>query len=423
MALTFKRTGGAKESSSSGGAGRDRKMGTGSITCKDVFRSVIVLGESSVLDDDGETALLGSILAMAKADDDGDELENDSCARMKHYGGSERTVDGGGMYHGGVNGGRKSSLGGAAEAATAPVKRKDSVSSKEIDVESDASKDVDVRDESNDGDSSNADEYVPIVSKKRKSTEGPKQRKAANEFPADAEEEITTARKRPPRRSVTATKVRYVDESNESDLDGSDSDKTVERGSDEDVGEEGHYHPKSMPIAIQSDAKKAVSKPPIAASAKHGGASKKRHKVKDGLVGSKSIDSGEDRKYKGKPRGKKPPANKVSNGSDAINVATKKTTSADMKKSDDIIEIDSTDEDVEIMSTPKKRHKVDEKSLQGNSADATRRLSTLSSPSKSPSKAPISYGRRKKNSPKVEKESNKGRDNDLNLDDDSFTFL
>jgi hypothetical protein len=167
--------------------------------------------ESSVLDDDRETALLGSILATAKADDDGDELENDSRARMKHYGGSERTVDGGGMYHGGVNGGRKSSLGGAAEAATAPVKRKDSVSSKEIDVESDASKDVDVRDESNDSDSSDADEYVPIVSKKRKSTEGPKQRKAANEFPADAEEEITTARKHPPRRCVTASKMRHTD--------------------------------------------------------------------------------------------------------------------------------------------------------------------------------------------------------------------
>jgi hypothetical protein len=166
-----------------------------------------------------------------------------------------------------------------------------------------------------------------------------------------------------------------------------------------------------------------VSKRAIAATAKNGGASEKRHKVKDGLVGGRSIDLEEDCNHKGKPKGKKPPANKVSNGAAAINGATKKATSADVKKSIDIIEIDCNDDDVETMSTPNKSHQVDETSLQGISADAEKRLSTLSFASKSPVKSPISYGRRKKNSPKVEKESNKGRENDLNLDDDSFTFL
>ena len=106
----------------------------------------------------------------------------------------------------------------------------------------------------------------------------------------------------------------------------------------------------------------------------------------------------------------------------AINGATKKVT-ADVKKSNDIIEIDCNDDDVETMSTPNKSHQVDETSLQGISADAEKRLSTASFASKSPVKSPISYGRRKKNSPKVEKVPNKGRENDLNLDDDSFTFL
>ena len=426
MALTFKRTGGAKESSSSGGgASGDRKRGTGSIACKDVFRSVIVLGECSLLDGDGETALSGSISEPAKADGDGDELEIDSRARMKHYGGSERTVDGGGICDGGVNGGRKRSLGGGgtAEAAAAPVKCNDSVSSKEIDdAQSDASKDIDVEDESNDGDSSDVDEYVPTVSKKRKSTEVLKQRKAASESSADEVEDISTAKKRPPRRSVTATKVSYVDDSNESYSEGNGSDETMESGSDEDARQEGDYRSKSMPTAIQSDAKKAVSKRATAATAKNGGASEKRHKVKDGLVGGKSIDPEEDCNHKGKPRGKKPPAKKVSNGAAAINGATKKVT-ADVKKSNDIIEIDCNDDDVETMSTPNKSHQVDETSLQGISADAEKRLSTASFASKSPVKSPISYGRRKKNSPKVEKVPNKGRENDLNLDDDSFTFL
>jgi hypothetical protein len=426
MALTFKRTGGAKESSSSGGgASGDRKRGTGSIACKDVFRSVIVLGECSLLDGDGKTALSGSISEPAKADGDGDDLEIDSRARMKHYGGSERTVDGGGICDGGVNGGRKRSLGGGgtAEAAAAPVKCNDSVSSKEIDdAESDASKDIDVGDESNDGDSSDVDEYVPTVSKKRKSTEVLKQRKAASESSADEVEDISTAKKRPPRRSVTATKVSYVDDSNESYSEGNGSDETMESGSDEDARQEGDYRSKSMPTAIQSDAKKAVSKRATAATAKNGGASEKRHKVKEGLVGGKSIDPEEDCNHKGKPRGKKPPAKKVSNGAAAINGATKKAT-ADVKKSNDIIEIDCNDDDVETMSTPNKSHQVDETSLQGISADAEKRLSTASFASKSPVKSPISYGRRKKNSPKVEKVPNKGRENDLNLDDDSFTFL
>ena len=408
MALSFKRTGGTRESvSSSGGGknGKDGRVGTGSITCKDVFRSVIVLGESHLLDDDGKAAPLGTISSSTKANSDGDDkLKDGSCIQMKHYGGSERTVDGGGRCDGGANCGRKSSSGGVTEVSAARIKLKDSGSSR-------ASTEFDSGDKNEYGDSSDVDKFVPIAPNRRKSTTRSKKREQMDESDDEEEEEITPTRDRAPRRSVTAAKVSYVDESSDSDLD----DGTAESSRGDESGEEVNNRPKSMPKAIQPDLKKNV--PNLVASKESG-------KFKDGSVRSKSTDQGKDCKPRGVQKGKKLIAtNNVSNGAAALKATKKDPPAASMKKLNDVIEIKSDDDDGETMSTPTKRLDVHEQRLHGISTDPKKRLSALSSASKSPSKSPISYGRRKKNSPKVEKGPNKGNDIDLSLDDDAFTFF
>ncbi|KAL3822204.1 hypothetical protein ACHAXA_000644 [Cyclostephanos tholiformis] len=323
MALYFKRTGGTKESVSFSGGGRngnERRGGTGSITCKDVFRSVIVLGETHLLNNDGKAAPLRENFSWTK----------DGCAKMKHYGGSERTLDGGGRCKGGANGGRKSSSRGITEAAAAPIKRKDNDSNKGIDFESAASIEFDAGDKNEYGHSSDVDEFVPIDSKRRKLTL--KKRKQMNESDDEEEEKIAPARERASRRSVTAAKISYVDESSDSNLDDDDGDETVESSRDDES------------VATDMD----------------------------------------------------PP---------------------------DVIEIESDDDNGEKMSTPTKRLGFDGKNLQGISSDSKKRCSKFSSALKSPSKSPISYGRRKKNSPRIEIGPIKGNEIDLSWDDDPFKFL
>jgi hypothetical protein len=421
MALSFKRTGGTRESVSSlsggGKNGKGGRIGNGSITCKDVFRSVIVLGESHLLDEDGKAGPLGMIASSTKASGDGDEeLRGGSCVQMKHYGGSERTVDGGGRCDGGGNGGRKSSSGGVAKAAAARTKRVDGGLSKEIDLESGGSMEVDAGDNDETGGSSDVDEFVPTAPKRKKSTEGSKKRKQLDDSDdEEEEEEITFTRDRAPRRSVTAAKVSYVDESSDSDQDGDESDRTAESSRDDRSAEEAKNRPKGISKAIQPDSKKNA---PKLASSKGSG------KGKGGSVGSKSTDQGMDRIPRGVPNGKKPLAtNNILNGAAALKVAIKKVPpAASMKKSNDVIEIKSDDDDGERMSTPTKRLDVHKKSPEGISADTTKKLTTSSPASKSPSKSPISYGRRKKNSPKVEKGSKR---NEIDLswdDDDPFIF-
>jgi len=129
MALSFKRTGGGgtnnnKEGSSKGGK-NNKKIGTGKIECKDVFRSVIVLGDSKLVDGDGKKIDPTSLKSKS-----GDS----SSDGMKHYGGSSRTIDGGGIYGGTANGGRKSLK---STTTTASRKRKDSITSNDLGLSSD----------------------------------------------------------------------------------------------------------------------------------------------------------------------------------------------------------------------------------------------------------------------------------------------
>lgn len=296
IALAFKKTGGAKEL---GENGKDKKMGTGSIVCKDVFRSVIVLGDNHLLDEKETTVPLEFIATTMRDDDDN---------AMRHYGVSERTVDGGDGCNDRVKCVRKSLVGSVAStAAASSIKRKDSVSSKDVDFEEsdDANDEMDVRDDDED-DRSKADEFVPIVSRKRKSIEEPKKRKSKVV-------EIAPAKKRTPRRSVTTANVRYLDESSDLDDDNSDDTDGISNDEKEKV-EEGDYKPttvleKSITIANKN------------------GSVAKRINLKDECSSVKKE-------------------------------GTKKDTLALMKIKNDIIEIDNDDDKVNsnIKFTPTKSH-------------------------------------------------------------------
>ena len=228
MALSFKRTGGGKDSSSSA---KDKKTGTGCITCKDVFRSVIALG-------DGKLSDIGDVKATASkgSDDDGARFCN-------HYGSSERTLDGGGRAG-------KSLKGGApvAAAASAPVKRKHSASSEEAASESDASgDDDDDADDTNYGSDAGSDgEFIPTAGKKKggSTTGGANMRKAP------------PVRKRVPRRSAAnEANISYVDESSDVDMVHSD-DVASDATSRED--EEEKYKSKERSIVKKPNDRKGI---------------------------------------------------------------------------------------------------------------------------------------------------------------------
>ena len=460
MALSFKRTGGSKDSASSGGGGggggNNKKKGTGSIICKDVFRSVIVLGDSKVLDDDGKTVSLEeSTHVQNKNDEEGEEGRQ---PQMLHYGGSDRALDGGGKY----NDGRKSCVKGGISAPTAAsIPRKDSFSSKESDDVSDASDVI--------ADSSDTDEFVPISAKKRKSVGGAKKRSATEASSEEADEEdLTPARKRTPRRSVDSSKISYVEKSSDEDESDSSDD------GDDDSDKEDAYKPTKSKSTEKPAAKMSALTPAAKSnkasksSAKAGSNSKKsntpalsvdsseeendsddslfmdyaykpsRSKVTEKLAGKKqpaaktnsvnkasgsnrkkstpalSVDSSEEEsdaeeliKQSGLRKSKTTPTNGGSNG-------TKRQRSSAAKKvnfspSNDIINLDSDEDEAE------------NDDLHAISVDARKRLSTLST-NQSPFKAsPISRGRRKKNSPT--KSSMTTKDDDLSLDDDPFSFL
>ncbi len=226
MALSFKRTGGSKDSAPAVGGGVNKKKGTGSIVCKDVFRSVIVLGDSKILDGDGQAVPLEGLTQLQSKNDE--EREEDSPLDMLHYGGSDRALDGGGK----CNDGRQRKNGGIPIATTTSYSRKDSISSKESEDSDSNTHDVMNIEDSN-GDTSDTDEFVPTSANKRKSTGGSKKRGASRDASSDeAVEDLTPARKRTPRRSAETSKISYVDKSSdEDDLDSSDND---ENDSDED---------------------------------------------------------------------------------------------------------------------------------------------------------------------------------------------
>ena len=440
MALSFKRTGGgSKESSSSGGGGgglgglgggNNKKRGTGSIICKDVFRSVIVLGDSKVLDGDGKTVSLEGLMQAQRNSND-DEKEVDQI--MLHYGGSDRALDGGGKYNTGINngGGRKSLNGGKPASAAASLPRKDSISSKESDVDSDDSDVMDVEDDKN-GDSSDTDEFVPISARKRRLTTGSTQKRGATKDEEDDDddvEELTPARKRTPRRSVESSKkISYVDKSSsdEDELDSSDED---EAESDNDDAYKPN-RPKKVtekPVVKKgSSASKSVAKTNNISSksvAKPGSSVKKRTPVLSVDSSEEENDVEEQIKQSSVRQLKK--STPTTNGGSSGTVRRQGSSAAkkvNFSPTNDIINVDSDDDEEDETAKKDELHAI--------SVNARKRLATATNTTlltnQSPLKklSPISRGRRKKNSPTKSPTMTKDNDDDLSLgDDDPFSFL
>lgn len=409
MALSFKRTGGSKDSAPSGSGGGDgvagrnnKKKGTGSIICKDVFRSVIVLGESRIVEGDGlAVSLEGLTQIRSKKDEEGEE---DYPLEMLHYGGSDRTLDGGGKCNVGIHGGRRR-IDGGIPIATKSFPRKESISSKgSDDMDSDVSDVMNV--EEDNGDSSDTDEFVPISARKRKSTGGCKKRGASGDASSDKDDEnMTPARKRTPRRSVEISKISYVDKSSdEEELDSSDSD-------------EGGNEPRSK-ITDKPAVKRSASTIQVTKTNKsYKSAAKAGSKVKKSSP-VLCVDSSEEEndtetqiKQSGMRQFKKSTVNNGGSSRTARQQGSGAAKRVNFSPSNnDIINIDCGEDEAEKGESNVIAY------------DARRRPSTLST-NQSPLKlSPISRGRRKdKKSPT--KSTTTTKDTDLSLDDDPFSFL
>ena len=272
MALSFKRTGG-KDSAAAASTPKNKKMGTGSITCKDIFRSVIVLGESKMLDkDDKKVAIKNGMDTKTSTSDD--EKED---IKLRHYGGSGRTLDGGGKS------GIKQIAGKRSFNTTAPAPLKQShdkdESSAADSLDNTDDSDVDDGDDEmkieNEGGSD--DEFIPTSAKKKRSTNITKKRKRS-EDESDNDEDAPVARKRTPRRSAAkATNISYAEE--DSDVEMSDDDVsgtspkvTQEIGDDSDDS--------SIVEEVVPKKKRAVAPP----------ASKKRKLSSSGTPRNKHVD-------------------------------------------------------------------------------------------------------------------------------------
>eukprot|EP00984_Skeletonema_dohrnii_P007750 scaffold2857_cov104-Skeletonema_dohrnii-CCMP3373.AAC.4 len=214
MVLSFKRTGGKDSiAASSALTPKNKKMGTGSIACKDIFRSVIVLGESQLVDQNGK-----------KKVDVGSSGCGSEDVRVSHYGGSERTVDGGGKND-------ASNISAAAKrkfkSVTAPTQFKQTHDGDESSVVDSLDSDDEENDDDDNDDiemkNGSDDEFVPISSKKKRSASASKKRKSSD----SNDVETPAARKRTPRRSAAkAAKVKYVDDDSDVDMSDNDSDKS-----------------------------------------------------------------------------------------------------------------------------------------------------------------------------------------------------
>jgi len=233
ISLSFKRTGGGGgkvDTSPKGPSSHSNKnVGVGSIMCKDIFRSVIVLGESQVKN--------------GEADDEGvEEVEDKQAVECNHYGGSERTLDGGGPCWGGTFSGKKSFGGRNSLIVTTKGRSHFEVDESEDDSENSISLASDIGD---DGKSElcSDDEFVPTSvknSKNKRRSDGRKSGANTKEDIDDDEksEEVPKRRQRTPRRSASsAKKVNYADEASDVDVD-SQSSGTGDDGSDEEAEED-----------------------------------------------------------------------------------------------------------------------------------------------------------------------------------------
>ena len=447
MALTFKRTGGGKADSTTKtiGSNANKKKGTGSIMCKDIFRSVIVLGESKLLANDDEKKVV-------EAKKDGDEImvENgedfgEKPVPFHHYGGSERTLDGGGKYRGGGVTGRKSTGGGKATKPHPKSSQSeedyddDNKSENEISLTSDDDKD-EIEDDEDIAVEESDDEFVPTSSKKRgekrkntgrKSVGDAKEKEEAN----DDEEEEPKRRERTPRRSaIKAKSVNYADEDSDVDVNSEsddDDNSEEEKGdpssndeqSEKDDSDDEFWEKmkkvrqpakKQTPKKVADTKKKAVvAKKPanIPASQKK---TTKSAKKADIVVIESDDDAAEGNQSGNKRRQSSSPksatkvnitvtANKTDMKKRASTARKGKNTAS--KETKEVIDIDSAP------STP-----VKSKMSPTKTASNKRKTSVFDTPT-SPSP------RKRKKTSSGKSPTSLGKKNELDINDDSFNFL
>ena len=273
MALSFKRTGG-KDSAAAASTPKNKKMGTGSITCKDIFRSVIVLGESQMLDKDDKKMTIknGADTKTSTSDDEKEDI------KLCHYGGSGRTLDGGGRSSIKQIAGKRS----FNAAVPAPLNQKhdedESSAADSLDNTDDSDDDDDDDDEMDIGNEGGSDdEFIPTSAKKKRSTNITKKRKRS-EDESDNDEDAPVARKRTPRRSAAkATNISYAEE--DSDVEMSDDD--VSGTSPKVTQEIGDDSDDSSIVEEVVPKKKRAAAPP---------ASKKRKLSSSGTPRNKHVD-------------------------------------------------------------------------------------------------------------------------------------
>ena len=348
LTLSFKRTGGKDSKKKS-------KMGTGSIQCKDVFRSVIVLGESKIQGDSKENV-----------DFEAEREENEESV-VRHYGGSDRTIDGGGS---GDVASRKSFDGRRdSVASTKSISTKRSESESEINSDSD-----DGSVENREVDDLESDcEFVPAR----------KKRKNGN----DDDAVKSTEPKRSSRRSASkATNITYADEDSDVDMD-SDEDSESEQKSNEDNANDSDDDEFDELLDNISRRSRTFTKPKV----------KKNGRAPSGRAESTKkeyieIDSDED--------------------------------------SDDVVIIDSDSNSVrettKTKKSPKmianKKHACTTKQTIKNDT-STKAIKLKKSAVPSPPTKPISPRRRKKTSPHKSPLSSDKKKEVMDLSDDSFSFL
>ena len=192
MSLSLKRGG---KASKGGNAGK--RQGGDSLHCKDVFRSVIVLGESFGGDD--------KVISP-----NGDE-------EMNHYGASSRSLDGG-------DGQTKKKRGPSVEESISPKhKRSRCTSSGSEDEVSEGEEILENSDEGSDA------EFVIKANGKRKSR--------ADDIASEDNGE--KQKKRTPRRSVTSKKITYVDAEEDADEITSESESSAGTSDEGEIGMKG----------------------------------------------------------------------------------------------------------------------------------------------------------------------------------------
>ena len=212
MSLSVKRVG--KASTAGGNSGK--KRGGGSLHCKDVFRSVIVLGESKF--DDG-----GGDKVVSPNDDE----------EMNHYGASSRSLDGGA-------GQTTNKRGPSVESLTSRISPKPKRASRCNKSSSESEDEVSEGEEILDSHEGSDAEFVFKVNGKRKSRAGD----------SDGEDDGEKLRKRTPRRSVSSKKVTYVDVEEDADEMTSDSESSAGASSEGETGMKGKAAPPKRSTSV-----------------------------------------------------------------------------------------------------------------------------------------------------------------------------